>query len=217
MGRVVIVYGKSGGGKSRSLKNFGEDEIYLINIESKDLPFKKAFKYVSETDDYSTILKGLAKMPTNTAVIDDAGYLLTNKFMRSHSAGLRGNQVYELYNDIGDQFWGLFEFIKRELPKEKIVYILMHEDLDINGSTKLKTIGKLLDDKVCIEGMVTICLRCMSKDGQHFFRTKTDGNDITKAPEDMFLNAEIENDLKAVDTTIRNYYNIGKDQKHETI
>jgi hypothetical protein len=85
----------------------------------------------------------------------------------------------------------------------------MHEELGKdNGSYKLKTIGNLLDDKVCIEGMVTVCLRCMSNEGRHFFRTRTDGADITKSPEDMFETEEIENDLKAVDAVIRDYYGL---------
>ena len=209
MGRVVLIYGRSGSGKSRSLKNFAEDEIFLINVEDKDLPFRNKFKYVISSDDYSRIKNGLAKMPVKIAVIDDAGYLLTNTFMRGHSGGLRGNQVFELYNDIADNFWGLFEFIKRELPPDVIVYIIMHEELGKdNGSYKLKTIGNLLDDKVCIEGMVTVCLRCMSNEGRHFFRTRTDGADITKSPEDMFETEEIENDLKAVDAVIRDYYGL---------
>ena len=84
----------------------------------------------------------------------------------------------------------------------------MHEDSNDTGETKLKTIGKLLDDKVCLEGMVTVCLRCVTKDGKHYFRTQTDGFDITKSPEEMFEEVEIENDLKAVDTKIREYYDI---------
>ena len=129
MGRVVLIYGRSGSGKSRSLKNFAEDEIFLNNVEDKDLPFRNKFKYVISSDDYSRIKNGLAKMPVKIAVIDDAGYLLTNTFMRGHSGGHRGNQVFELYNDIADNFWGLFEFIKRELPPDVIVYIIMHEDI----------------------------------------------------------------------------------------
>lgn len=217
MGRIILIYGKSGSGKSRSLKNFGEDEIFLINIEDKDLPFRKHFKYEMSTDNYDKIKKGLKRMPVKTAVIDDAGYLLTNTFMRGHSEGRRGGQVYELYNDIGDSFWGLFEFIKRELPKDVVVYILMHEEQTADGcSTKLKTIGKLLDEKVCLEGMVTVCLRCMSKEGRHYFCTKTNGDDITKTPEDMFEQTEIENDLKAVDTAIREYYGMKGTEKNDT-
>ena len=208
MAEIVLIYGKSGSGKSRSLKNFAEDEILLVNVERKRLPFKKQFKYVLNTDDYGKIMEQLAKMPLKTAVIDDAGYLLSNTFMRGHSGGRKGREVYDLYNDLADSFWGLFKFIKTKLPQDVIVYILMHEDSDESGNMKLKTIGKLLDDKVCLEGMVTVCLRCMSADGRHFFRTVTDGSDITKSPEEMF-ESEIENDLKAVDTIIREYYNFG--------
>lgn len=208
MAEIVLIYGKSGSGKSRSLKNFAEDEILLVNVERKRLPFKKQFKYVLNTDDYRKIMEQLVKMPLKTAVIDDAGYLLSNNFMRGHSGGRKGREVYDLYNDLADSFWGLFKFIKTKLSQDTIVYILMHEDSDESGNMKLKTIGKLLDDKVCLEGMVTVCLRCMSVDGRHFFRTVTDGSDITKSPEEMF-ESEIENDLKAVDTIIREYYGFG--------
>lgn len=219
MGRVVLIYGKSGSGKSRSLKNFADDEIVLINVEDKDLPFRKKFKYMKSTDNYGTIKKWLLRMPVKTAVIDDAGYLITNAFMRGHSLGKKGGQVFELYNEIGDNFWELFEFIKRSLPKDVIVYIIMHEDQSSDGfSYKLKTIGKLLDEKVCLEGMVTVCLRCVSAEGKHYFKTHTDGTDITKSPEDMFESDEIENDLKAVDDVIREYYFIQnvKGEKHDS-
>ena len=87
VGMVVLIYGKSGSGKSRSLKNFAEDEIFLVNVERKALPFRKKFKYTLNTDNYTTIREQLAKMPLKVAVIDDAGYLITNTFMRGHSAG----------------------------------------------------------------------------------------------------------------------------------
>ena len=98
------------------------------------------------------------------------------------------------------------EFFKKELPDDVIVYIVLHEDTNDMGETKLRTIGKLIDNKVCMEGMVTICIRCMSDNGKHFFRTQTDGFDITKTPEDMFEEAEIDNNLKLVDDTIREFY-----------
>ena len=215
MGQVILVYGKSGSGKSRSLKNFREEEIMLVNVERKALPFRSKFKYVLESDNIGLIMQQLKKMPLKTAVIDDAGYLLTNMFMRGHSTGKKGAGVYDLYNDIADSFWQLIKFVKDELPEDVLVYILMHEESNDMGEIKLKTIGKLLDDKVCLEGMVTVCLRCVSKDGRHFFRTQTDGLDITKSPEDMFESAEIENDLKAVDDIIREYYNINKNNESE--
>lgn len=202
-----MIYGKSGSGKSRSLKNFAPDEIFLINVVGKRLPFPGTFRYQMKTDSYQTITTGLQKMPTKTAVIDDAGYLLTNTFMKGHSAPKSGSSTFDLYNDIADNFWRLLMFIQSQLPEDVIVYILMHETTSDFGETRLRTIGKLLDEKVCIEGMVTICLRCMVEGDRHFFRTQSNGMDISKSPEEMF-DLEIENDLKFVDQQIREYWGL---------
>lgn len=207
MGECVFVYGKSGSGKSRSLINFGEDEIFLVNTIGKRLPFRSKFKYEIKTDDFGKIANGLRKMPTKTAVIDDSGYLMTNAFMRGHSAPKSGSSTFDLYNDIADSFWSLITIIKNELPDDVIVYMIMHEDTTDYGETKLRTIGKLLSEKVCIEGMSTIVLRCVVRDGKHLFLTQSDGNDISKSPEGMF-ELEIENDLKFVDDSIRSYWGL---------
>ena len=204
MGRSILIYGKSGSGKSRSLKNFGEEEIFLINTVGKDLPFRKKFKYTWQCDDIDRIMEKLSKMPTKTAVIDDAGYILSNHFMREHAKPKKGSSQFDLYNDIADNFWKLLTAIPK-LPPDVNVYILMHESSNDYGETKLRTIGKLLDEKVCIEGLVTICLRCLTDGRRHYFRTQSDGSDISKSPEDMFQ-LEIENDLKAVDDRIREFY-----------
>lgn len=212
MGIPVLIYGRSGTGKSRALLNFAEDEIFFVNVIRKKLPFRKKFKYEYQSDSVKSIKAGLKKMPTKTAVIDDAGYLQTNAFMRGHSAPKAGSSSFDLYNTIADDFWELIEFTKNELPENVIVYIIMHELTNDYGLTKLRTIGKLLDEKVCIEGMVTIALRCMCNGTKHYFRTQNDGNDITKSPEGMF-ELEIENDLKAVDTTIREYWGLDNNDK----
>ena len=206
MGEAILIYGKSGSGKSRSLINFGEEEIYLVNVLNKRLPFAKKFKFVTTSDDYATIKTGLKRMPMKVAVIDDAGYLLTNPFMRGHAMPKKGSSSFDLYNDIADDFWKLLTFIKTELPEDVLVYIMMHEETNDFGETNLKTIGKLLNQKVCIEGMATVCLRCMTQGTTHSFRTQSDGLDISKSPEGMFEGLTIENDLKAVDTAIRAYY-----------
>lgn len=208
MGMPVLIYGKSGSGKSRSLKNFSEDEIFLVNVERKFLPFRKKFKYIYESDNAEKIKCGLSKMPTKTAVIDDAGYILTNIFMRGNGQNKSGSGVYDLYNEIGYSFWSLFEFIKNTLPQDTIVYIIMHDETDDYGNVKLKMMGKLLEQKVCVEGMVTICLRCISDTTGHYFITNSDGTDIAKTPEEMFDKQKIDNDLKFVDTTIREYYGL---------
>lgn len=209
MGMPVIIYGKSGSGKSRSLKNFAKDEIALINVEGKDLPFKgKGFDLtMNEVSFASVAIQALKKLPENikTIVIDDAGYLMSHYFMANHR-NMKGNAQFDMYNQIGDDMCELVKAIKA-MPRDVIVYLIFHEDTnEQTGETKIFTIGKLLDQKANLVGMVTICLRCMSSEGKHFFRTVTDGSDVTKAPEEMFEADEIDNDLKAVDVAIRKYY-----------
>ena len=200
-----MIYGKSGSGKSRSLKFFAEDEILLVNVEGKQLPFRSKFKYQLKTDNTDTIISQMAKMPCKVGVIDDAGYLMTHHFMNNHR-NKKGNASFDMYDDIADTMYFLVQNIKNNLPEDVIVYIMLHEDTSDAGDTKIRTIGKLIDNKVCLEGMVTICIRCMSDNGKHFFRTQTDGFDISKTPEEMFEEVEIDNNLKFVDDTIRDFY-----------
>lgn len=208
MGLPVIVYGKSGSGKSRSLKNFANDEILHVNVERKPLPFRGKFKYTCNSCDIATIsqkLEGMGSAGIKTAIIDDAGYLMTEYFMANHRNKKQGAS-FEMYDEIADRMFNLVSLIKNQLPDDTIVYIVLHEDTSDYGITSLRTIGKLLDRKVCLEGMVTIAIRCMVSKGKHVFRVRTDGTDITKTPEDMFKQDEIENDLKMVDSIIRDYY-----------
>lgn len=215
MGIPVLIYGKSGAGKSRSLKSFKDDEIFLVNVIGKPLPFRGAFKYSMATDQLPTIMNGLAKMAEKglkTAVVDDFGYIMTNTFMRNHGAG----DQFKLYNTIGDSVWSFINYIQSPaVAPDVIVYIIMHEDVAEDGTNKLRTIGKLLDQKVCLEGMVTICLHAITKGDRHVFETNGNGMGIAKSPEGMFSGNEIENDLKAVDTAIRNYWGI-KTEKEKT-
>lgn len=210
MGIPVLIIGKSGSGKSTSLRNFNEKELALVNVLSKPLPFRKKFESTMDTDDYGKIIKSIQLTKKKSIVIDDAGYLITNHFMSKHSTCSGGNGVFNLYNELGDYFWNLIEYVKNKLEKDKIVYFIMHENTDENGDTKPKTIGKLLDEKVCIEGMFTIALRCMSDNTRHFFRTQSDGSDICKTPLEMFEEKEIDNDLKIVDVKIREYYGLNQ-------
>lgn len=205
MGECILIYGRSGSGKSRSLCNFGEDEIFLVQTIKKRLPFRKQFKYTFVSDNVMSIMAGLQKMPTKVAAIDDAGYLMTNEFMKRH--GKKGANQFDLYNDIADNFWKLIDSVKA-LPDDVIVYIIMHEDSNDYGETKLRTIGKLLNDKVCIEGMCTVVLRCVIEGDQHLFLTQGTGTDISKSPEGMFDGLKIENDLKMVDGKIREFWNL---------
>lgn len=206
MGEAIIIYGKSGTGKSRSLKEFGEEEILFVNTVNKRLPFPKKFKYELRTANVDLVKAKLSKMPVKTAVIDDFGYQQTVKFMEGHTKKSGGSQ-FDLYNTIADDAFGLIMFIKT-LPDDVIVYLILHEESNDYGDVKLKTIGKLLDQKVCIEGLVTVCLRAMKQGtDRYYFRTQSDGQDISKSPEGMF-DLEIPNDLAAVDKRIREYWSL---------
>ena len=209
MAEAVLIYGKSGTGKSTSLENFGEKEIYLINVIGKRLPFKKKFVYTTVTDDAEKIKRAMAKVPDNvkTIVIDDAGYLMTNQFMLGHSGDKSGGNTFDLFNRIADSFWSLISYIKA-LPEDKVVYLTMHEDTNDFGEKRLRTIGKLLNEKVCIEGMCSVVLRSETMGGKYCFVTQNEGNDISKSPKGMFDDIRIPNDLKAVDTAIREYWGL---------
>lgn len=206
MGLPILIIGKSGVGKSTSFRSFKENELGIINVLGKPLPFKNNFKSII-TDDYAKIKQALLSSKVESLVVDDAGYLITNQFMRGHSGG-KGSNIFDLYNQMGDDFWALIRFISDQLPENKIVYLIMHEDKNEYGDIKPKTIGKMLDDKVCVEGMFTIVLRSIKYDGKYMFRTQSDGFDVSKTPIDMFENEMIENNLKLVDNTIRQYYNL---------
>ena len=206
MGNAIFIYGKSGSGKSRSLKNFKEDEIFLVNVNGKRLPFNKKFKYTGKSADVRTIIDQLQKMPCKTAIIDDAGYIMTDMFMKGHTGG----DQFKLYNTIADEMYTLVASIQRLLPEDVNVYLTFHEERSDSGDSKLLTIGKLLDQKICLEGLVTVVLRCIVKGGQHLFITNSDGSDIAKSPEGMF-EMEIENDLKQVDDRIREFWNNEED------
>lgn len=204
----VLIIGKSGSGKSTSLRTcVDNDNFNVINVLNKPFPFRGKIKSAS-TDDYNQVMKWLIQSPARSIVIDDAGYLITNMFMKGHANAGAGNAVFSFYNKIGDHFWNLIEFIKNSVPAEKIVYIIMHEDTDDFGNIRPKTIGKLLDEKVCIEGMFTIVLRCITENGKHYFVTQTTENDVAKTPVDMFKDVKIDNDLLLVDKTIRKYYDL---------
>ena len=210
----VLIIGKSGGGKSASLRNCVDNENWnLINVLGKPLPFKGKVPQVV-TDDYNMVMKCVAGSKANSIVIDDAGYLITNYFMRNHSAKGQGNAIYGMYNTLADNFWNLVEFIKK-LPDEKIVYIIMHEETDDYGNIKPQTIGKLLDEKICLEGMFTIVLRCIQENGKHLFVTQADGGAVSKTPMGMFEELQIDNDLAYVDNAVREYYGLNKESEEK--
>ena len=204
----VLIIGKSGSGKSCSLRNLNPNDVALVNVLGKPLPFKGAGFKQMVTDDYDKVNRAISGSKRPIIVVDDAGYLMTNMFMKGHSNAGAGNGVFTLYNKIGDRFWTMIDNI-RQLPSNKRVYIMMHEEQNDFGSVRPKTIGKMIDEKVCLEGMFTICLRCAVMGGKHVFLTQSDGMDVANTPIGLFSTDEIDNDLALVDKAICEYYEIG--------
>ena len=207
MGTVVFILGRSGTGKSYSMRDFDPEKIGVINVQGKILPFRNGAKFLTaDTDDPTQILQALEVMAKSrkTIVIDDFQYLMGNEFMRR--AFERG---YDKFTEIARHAWDVVDKV-RTLPNDVIVYILCHTDTDTEGIERLKTIGKLLDEKIFLEGMSTIVLKTNVSDGTYTFLTQNNGKDTVKSPAGMFPSYAIENNLKYVDEKIRNYYGIGE-------
>ena len=211
----VLIIGRSGMGKSTSLRNcVGNDDWNLIRVLDKPFPFKGKITGWN-SDDYQQIMKLLVASKAKNIVIDDAGYLITNMFMSKHSSAGAGNGVFTLYNQIGDHFWNLIQFISTKVPADKIVYMIMHEESNDLGEIKPKTIGRLLDEKVCVEGMFTIVLRCIVESSKHLFVTQATDGAVSKSPIGMFESLTIDNDILLVEKAIRDYYEMGGTEKNE--
>ena len=201
MGIPVLIMGESGSGKTYSIKNFDPAEVGIFSVEKNRLPFRKDFKMVKNAS-YSVIMKALTKLTLKCYVIDDSQYLLVNEFFdRARETG------YQKFTDLALNFRNLIHYISRETPDDVIVYFLHHTELDAAGKTKAKTIGKLLDEKLTVEGCFDIVLLTQVEGGEHFFITHSDGFTTAKSPEGMF-EPKIPNDLKAVDTQIREYWGL---------
>ena len=202
MAVLVMVIGQSGSGKSTSLRNFKDNEAFVINVSGKPMPFKNNGVKVWRSTNYQNITKAISEAPSKSIIIDDSTYLMTTEFMRT--AQIKG---YDKYTEMACNFYNLLQ-AAAALPDDKIVYFLGHVDLDANGNERFKTIGKMLDEKVTLEGWFTIVLKTVVQDGKYQFSTQTNGHDTVKSPMGMFDSQLIDNDLKAVDTAIREFYNI---------
>lgn len=213
----VLIIGRSGSGKTYSLKNFKADEVGVISVEKGRLPFKTDIKAVKVPKDptkgeardaaqmnaakYAWIMRTIQNAKAKSIVIDDSQYLMVNElFDRTYEKG------YDKFTSMAQKFRDLIHFINELEDGEKIVYFLHHSELDTDGREKVKTIGKMLDEKLTVEGCFDIVIYCQD----HKFFTQSNGQSTAKTPEDMFP-LEIPNDLKLVDDTIRDYYNMNKE------
>lgn len=210
----VLIIGRSGSGKTYSIKNFAPNEIGVISVEKGRLPFKTEIRVAKVPKDpsngeakdaammnaakYNWIMRTIQSAKCKAIVIDDSQYLLVNElFDRTYENG------FNKYTSMAQKFRDLIHFVNDLEEEDKIVYFLHHSELDTDGREKTKTIGKMLDEKLTVEGCFDIVLYCQD----HKFFTQANGQSTAKSPEDMF-ELEIPNDLKAVDTAIREYYGL---------
>lgn len=200
MGIPCLLLGHSGSGKSTSLRNFDVNEVGIFNVASKPLPFRKPLKRVDKAT-YSTIMQSLSNPKLKTYVIDDANYLLTfEMFNRAKENG------YGKFTDMAVNFYNLIQFVIQKTPDDVIVYFLHHTQEDATGKVKAKTVGKMLDDQLTLEGLFSIVLMAECESGEYYFRTRNSGYDTVKTPIGLFDEERIPNDLKLVDEHIREYW-----------
>ena len=198
MGVCVLVLGTSGSGKSTSLRNFEPGEVGVLNVLGKPLPFRKRLD-TTDHPDYRMCKACVTSGKRRAWVVDDAGYLMTNEnFARAREAG------YTKFVDIAQNFQQLVN-AATIAPPDTITYLFMHADTDAMGHEVPRVAGKMIQEKYCIEGACPIVIDCRVQDGRHVFVTKNDGTNLAKAPMDM-LPDEMGNDLKQVDSLIREYW-----------
>lgn len=206
MGKKVLILGASGTGKSASMRNFSKDEILIINVAGKDMPFKEpkgGFEKLN-TDQYRDIKRAMTNTKKKVIVIDDCQYLMANEFMRRAT-----EKGYDKFTEIAQNFWDLQQAISK-LPEDVVVYEISHIERDQDGNEKMKTIGKMLDEKITVEGMFSIVLKTVVNDGNYYFQTQNSGKDTCKSPIGLFNSMLIDNDLKKVDNLIRDYYDLSE-------
>ena len=213
MSICTMILGESGTGKSTSLRNLDPSKTLLIQSVRKPLPFRaNGWKVHSGgrgdsgnifvTDDPARTEKLMRQSPHEVVILDDYQYVLANEFMRRSD-----EKGFDKFTEIGRHAWDILR-AATDLAETRRVYILSHTASDDLGKTKMKTIGKLLDEKITPEGLVTIVLRTQVRDGQFLFSTQNNGSDTTKSPMGMFADMFIDNDLAAIDAAICDYYSI---------
>lgn len=226
MANKILILGESGQGKSTSVESLNPEETFLINVIGKRLPFKgwksKYQNYDTKTqkgnvlstynhDHITKCIEAIGKtMPhIKNIVVDDSQYIMSYEYMdRATETG------FTKFTEIAKHMLDVFK-APDSLRDDLTVFYLAHtEDVSANGftKTKIKTIGKLLDEKITVEGLFTVVLLAVSfkeQDGVMAYRfvTKNNGTTTVKSPAGMFKEAMIPNDLQYVLDKINEYDN----------
>ena len=207
MGIAVMILGASGSCKSCSLRNFKRGEIGVFNIANKPLPFRSDLDVVNSTN-YEQIKAALRRNSLKAYAIDDSQYLMVfEEFNRVKETG------YSKFSDMAQNFYQLVQTAIRETSDDTIVYFLHHTEVDETGRIKAKTVGKMIDSKLTLEGLFPVVLLTGTDGTYYWFETQSDGYTTTKSPLGMFEEKRIENDLKMVDRTIREYWGLEPDKE----
>lgn len=205
MGIPCLILGESGSGKSTSLRNFDPSEVSVFNVASKPLPFRGGNKFPRMNGaNYTQIEDALKKATKKVYVIDDSQYLsVFANFGRAKETG------YNKFVDMALDEYNLVQTVIKDTAPDVIVYFLRHIDTNEQGKIKAKTIGKMLDNNLGgLEGLFAIVLLAETDGKDHWFTTQSDGYTTCKSPMEMFDDLKIPNDLKLVDTTIREFYEL---------
>lgn len=218
MSNTILIIGESGSGKSTSIRNLNNEETLIVNVLGKPFPFKGANKkYVPMSEDrltgnlFSTdendrvlkVIRFISQKRTDikNLIIDDFSYLMTNEYMNRCME--RG---FDKYSEMAKNSW----LIIQECNKSRVdlnCFIIAHSESDDHGRVRCKTIGKVLANKVILEGMVTCVLHAVISDGKHKFLTQDSGTHLAKSPMGMFNERLIDNDLNFVKEQMNDYFN----------
>ena len=201
MGVAVLILGASGSGKSTSLRNFKRGEVCVLNVAGKPLPFRGNLDVVNNAT-YESIWATLKDGEFRSYVVDDSQYLLAfEMFDRAKETG------YGKFTDIALRFRNMISYVARNTSPDTIVYFLHHTEETDSGKIKAKTVGKMLDNQLTVEGLFSTVLLATTDGMNYKFVTQSDGTTTAKSPMGMF-EKEIDNDLKFVDDTIREYWGL---------
>ena len=199
----TLICGLSGTGKSTSARNLKEAAV--VNPVNKPLPFKNKFEMLNGVTDSKEIIKFMKSTKAKVIIVDDFQYLLSIPYMRRIK-----ETGWDKYNDFASNYYDIIN-VCDELPDDVTVYFMTHTETLEDGTETVKLIGKLLREKICIEGLFTTVLKTMVNDGKYYFITQNNGHDHTKSPLGMFDSYAIDNDLAYVDAKLRSYYEVGTD------
>ena len=220
--KLIGIVGQTGTGKSTSIKHLNPKETYIINVAKKELPFKgseklynaeaKNYKEVDDANEITRLLRTISdKAPhIKNIIIEDSNYIMGfNMLARATEVG------FTKFTIMAKDMVELFREARRLRDDLKVFYFTHPETIEDGGEIvgyKIKTAGKLIDNQIVLEGLLTVCLYTHveeSKDGTatYNFVTNRFKKYPAKSPDGMFADIKIPNNLQQVVNSIDEYYN----------